>query len=103
MAVGTPATEQGSRLEVVRVPMFSDNYGWIVRDPESGKVAAVDPAQPDVIQKALEERCDDGVLLLGLSPPGWSAHSRQRVPGQDAHRSCDLARACVSQRLSCLS
>jgi hypothetical protein len=57
MAVGTPASAPGAPLEVVRVPMFSDNYGWILRNAESGEIAAVDPAEPGVIQQALEERC----------------------------------------------
>lgn len=43
-------------MDVVRVPMFDNNYGWILRDRDSGTVAAVDPAEPDAIQKALEER-----------------------------------------------
>lgn len=45
-------------MDVVRVPMFSldSNYGWILRDRQTGTVAAVDPAAPDVIQQALEER-----------------------------------------------
>ena len=30
-------------LEVVPVPAFSDNYIWLVHDPESGQTAAVDP------------------------------------------------------------
>ena len=57
MAVGTPASEPNAPLEIVRVPMFSDNYGWILRERESGDIAAVDPAEPGVIQQALEERC----------------------------------------------
>lgn len=54
--MGTPASEPGAPLEIVRVPMLSDNYGWILRNAQSGEVAAVDPAEPDVIQKALDER-----------------------------------------------
>ena len=36
--------------------MFSDNYGWLLRDTSSGEVAAVDPAEPSVVQEALDER-----------------------------------------------
>ena len=39
------------------MPMFSDNYGWILRNAESGEIAAVDPAEPDTIEQALDERC----------------------------------------------
>jgi glyoxylase-like metal-dependent hydrolase (beta-lactamase superfamily II) len=45
-----------SPLEVVRVPMFSDNYGWILRDASSGVVAVVDPGEAAPIQRVLETR-----------------------------------------------
>jgi selenophosphate synthetase-related protein len=63
MAIGTTVSKEGSALEVVRVPMFRDNYGWILRDLSSGNVAAVDPAEHNVIQEALEERCAVGLTL----------------------------------------
>ena len=31
-------------LEIVRIPVLSDNYVWLAREPESGAVAVVDPA-----------------------------------------------------------
>jgi len=43
-------------LEVVRVPALTDNYLWLVREPESGCVAAVDPAEAAPIERALAER-----------------------------------------------
>jgi hydroxyacylglutathione hydrolase len=43
-------------LEIVRVPALTDNYLWLVREPESGSVAAVDPAEAAPIQRALAER-----------------------------------------------
>jgi len=35
-------------LEIVRVPVLSDNYAWLIHDPESRETVAVDPgeAQP---------------------------------------------------------
>lgn len=59
MAVGE-VVRDSAPLEVVRVPMFETNYGWLLRESNSGLVAAVDPAEPGPIQQALEER---------LSPP----------------------------------
>ena len=42
-------------LEVVRIPVLSDNYIWLVRDDESGAVIVVDPAVADpVLAKAAE-------------------------------------------------
>jgi hydroxyacylglutathione hydrolase len=32
-------------LEVVRVPLLSDNYAWLVHDPASGETLAVDPGE----------------------------------------------------------
>eukprot|EP00892_Ulva_mutabilis_P005358 jgi/Ulvmu1/3194/UM015_0235.1 len=45
-------------VDIVRVNMFDldNNYGWLVRDKSSSKVAAIDPAQPEAIQQALEAR-----------------------------------------------
>jgi hydroxyacylglutathione hydrolase len=43
-------------LEIVRVPALTDNYLWLVREPESGAVAVVDPAEAAPIERALAER-----------------------------------------------
>jgi hydroxyacylglutathione hydrolase len=32
-------------LEVVRVPLLSDNYAWLVHDPASGETLAIDPGE----------------------------------------------------------
>ena len=57
MTVEGTVTPPDASLEVVRVPMFETNYGWIIRDVASGIVAAVDPAEPLPIQDSLESRC----------------------------------------------
>ena len=31
-------------LEIVRIPVLSDNYVWLMREPQSGSVGVVDPA-----------------------------------------------------------
>ena len=33
-------------LEIVAVPAFSDNYLWLVHDPDSGTTIAIDPGDP---------------------------------------------------------
>ena len=43
-------------LEIVRVPAFTDNYVWLAREPASGLVACVDPADPAPVRAALTER-----------------------------------------------
>ncbi|WP_375429015.1 hydroxyacylglutathione hydrolase [uncultured Sphingomonas sp.] len=32
-------------LEVIRVPVLSDNYAWLVHDPASGETLAIDPGE----------------------------------------------------------
>ena len=34
---------RGAGLEIVAIPAFADNYLWLVRDPDSGEVAVIDP------------------------------------------------------------
>ena len=46
-------------LEVVAVPAFSDNYLWLVHDPNSGETAVVDPG-------------DSGPVLAGAERRGWT-------------------------------
>jgi hydroxyacylglutathione hydrolase len=42
-------------LEIIRIPVLSDNYVWLVRESASGEVMVVDPAvAPPVLAKADE-------------------------------------------------
>jgi hydroxyacylglutathione hydrolase len=43
-------------LEIVALPAFSDNYIWLVHDPESGETAVVDPGDAAPVAAALEAR-----------------------------------------------
>jgi hydroxyacylglutathione hydrolase len=43
-------------LEVAAVPVLNDNYVWLLRDPETGETAAVDPSVGDPVLEAAEER-----------------------------------------------
>ena len=71
-------------LEIVQVPVLSDNYVYLVHDPDSGETAAVDPA---VARPVL-----DAAARLRLAhhphpehPPPRRPHGRQ--PGDQArHR-----------------
>ena len=42
-------------LEIRQIPCLSDNYGYLIRDPESGAVAAVDTPDPAAINAELEK------------------------------------------------
>jgi hydroxyacylglutathione hydrolase len=42
-------------LEIIRIPVLSDNYVWLVHEPVSGETMVVDPAvAPPVLEKAQE-------------------------------------------------
>jgi hypothetical protein len=66
-----PEIIPNATLDIVRVPMFSDNYGWIIRDKSTGKVAAVDPAEPNAIQTVLAKRCARTIQYHSVSSPGY--------------------------------
>ncbi len=43
-------------LEVVRVPVLSDNYAWLIHDAASGDTVAVDPGEAAPVHAAAAER-----------------------------------------------
>ncbi|MEJ7935864.1 hydroxyacylglutathione hydrolase [Sphingobium sp. AN558] len=43
-------------LEVVRIPVLSDNYVWLIHDDASGETVAVDPAVAEPVLAAAAER-----------------------------------------------
>jgi hydroxyacylglutathione hydrolase len=43
-------------LEIVRVPVLSDNYVWLVHEPQSGETLVVDPAVAAPVLAAAEAR-----------------------------------------------
>jgi len=45
-----------SKLEIVRIAALSDNYIWLVHDPDSGETMVVDPAEADPVLAEAERR-----------------------------------------------
>jgi hydroxyacylglutathione hydrolase len=43
-------------MEVVRVPALSDNYIWLLHEPNSHLTAVVDPAEVEPVNRVLKER-----------------------------------------------
>jgi hydroxyacylglutathione hydrolase len=43
-----------SQLEIRQIPLLTDNYSYLVREPETGSVAVVDPAEAGPVQDALD-------------------------------------------------
>lgn len=45
-----------SKLEIVAVPAFADNYLWLVHDADSGETAVVDPGDPAPVLAEADKR-----------------------------------------------
>ena len=43
-------------LEIVRLPVLSDNYVWLVHDPDSGETMVVDPAVAEPVIAEADRR-----------------------------------------------
>jgi hydroxyacylglutathione hydrolase len=54
-------------LEIVRIPVLSDNYVWLVHEPVSGDTMVVDPA---VAQPVLAEAAERGWTITHI----WNTH-----------------------------
>ena len=83
-------------LEIVRIPVLSDNYVWLVHDPDSQATMVVDPAVADPVLEAAAER---GWTITDI----WNTHWHPDHTGGNAgdqgshrlhdHRSCGRIRA----------
>lgn len=56
-----------SKLDIVRIAALSDNYIWLVHDPDSGETMVVDPAEAAGVELVLVER---GWRLTAI----WNTH-----------------------------
>jgi hydroxyacylglutathione hydrolase len=54
-------------LDIVRIPVLSDNYVWLVHDPESAETAVIDPAVADPV---LAEAAQRGWRITQI----WNTH-----------------------------
>lgn len=54
-------------LEIVRIPALSDNYVWLVHDPESAETVVIDPAVADPV---LAEAASRGWQITQI----WNTH-----------------------------
>lgn len=56
-----------SKLDIVRIAALSDNYIWLVHDPDSGETMVVDPAEADPVLAEAERR---GWTITAI----WNTH-----------------------------
>lgn len=66
-------------VTVQPVPIFTDNYAWLLRETSSGAVGVVDPADPDGVAPALEAAGRLDLILL-------THHHLDHVGGTDKVR-----------------
>jgi hydroxyacylglutathione hydrolase len=65
-------------VEIVRIPVLSDNYVWLLHEPVSGETVAVDPA---VAEPVLEEAGRRGWAITQI----WNTHWHpDHIGGNDA-------------------
>lgn len=56
-----------SKLDIVRIAALSDNYIWLVHDPDSGETMVVDPAEADPVLAEAKRR---GWTITAI----WNTH-----------------------------
>jgi hydroxyacylglutathione hydrolase len=66
-------------LEIVRIPVLSDNYVWLVREAATGAVMVVDPA---VAEPVLAEADKRGWTITHI----WNTHCTITGPAAEAER-----------------
>lgn len=73
-----PAEAATGALEIVRVPVLSDNYSWLVHDPASGATMVIDPGEAQPVLDAAAAR---GWTITDI----WNTHWHpDHVGGNDA-------------------
>jgi hydroxyacylglutathione hydrolase len=85
------------RLTVSAVPVLNDNYVWLIRDPNSGETAAVDPSVADPVLAAAEA---EGLRITQVLNTHWHP---DHTGGNDAIRDatgCKITGPVEAERVS---
>jgi hypothetical protein len=53
-----PVLDQGGKIQLHLIPLFGDNYSYLLLHPASKTMALVDPADPAPVLKVLEQHKD---------------------------------------------
>ncbi|RYD49937.1 MAG: hydroxyacylglutathione hydrolase, partial [Sphingomonadales bacterium] len=74
-------------LEIVRIPVLSDNYVWLVHDPESAETMVVDPA---VAEPVLAEAAARGWAIDAIWNTHWHPDHTGGNAGIKAATGCEV-------------
>jgi hydroxyacylglutathione hydrolase len=84
-------------LEVAAVPVLTDNYVWLVHNPDSGETAAVDPSVAGPVLDALAAR---GWTLTQVLNTHWHPDHTGGNEGLKAATGCSITAPAEAQRVS---
>lgn len=84
-------------LQIVRIPALSDNYVWLVHDPDSGKTMVVDPAEAAPV---LDEADRRGWRIGAIWNTHWHPdHTGGNAAIKEAHGAAVIAPAAEAVRI----
>ena len=84
-------------MEVVAVPVLTDNYVWLIHNPATGETAAVDPSVADPVLAAVAERRWKLTQVLNTH---WHPDHTGGNQGIKAATSCSITAPAEAQRVS---
>lgn len=86
-----------STLQIVRIPALSDNYIWLVHDPDSGETMVVDPAEAAPVLAEADQR---GWRIGAIWNTHWHPdHTGGNAAIKEAHGATVIAPAAEAARI----
>jgi hydroxyacylglutathione hydrolase len=86
-----------SALQIVRIPALSDNYIWLVHDPDSGETMVVDPAEAAPVLTEADAR---GWRIGAMWNTHWHPdHTGGNAAIKEAHGATVIAPAAEAARI----
>lgn len=76
-----------AELQIVRIPALSDNYVWLVHDPESAETMVIDPAVADPVLEAADRR---GWPITAIWNTHWHPDHTGGNAGIKARTGCEV-------------
>lgn len=86
-----------ARLKVTAVPVLSDNYVWMIQDPDTGETAAVDPSVTDPV---LTAAADAGLNITQVLNTHWHPDHTGGNDGIRDATGCTITGPAEAERVS---